>query len=806
MAKEKTTTKTSCYHCGEPCEANAIAIDEKSFCCQGCKAVYQLLNSHDLDTYYTIEQNPGIKTSDQSFNHDRFAYLDDLSIKSKLYEFSDDSVNRITFYIPQMHCSSCLWLLENLYRLNDGVHSSRVVFLEKKLTVVFDETKLTLSKLAALLASLGYEPTINLDNLKDKSDPKTNRSLSYKLAVAGFSFANIMLFSFPEYLDSTGEVASDLKELFWYLNIFLSLPVLFYSSNEFLISAYKGLKQKVINMDVPISMGIIILFLRSLYEVLIANQAGYFDSFAGLVFFLLIGRAFQKKTYDTLSFDRDYKSFFPLSVTCLKNKIEETIPITKLEIGDKIIIRNQELIPADSILMDAQGMIDYSFVTGEANPVQKKNGDLLYAGGRLIGKSIIAEIVKEVSQSYLTQLWNEKIPNSKESKSLTTLANRIAKQFTIVIISIAIATALVWYFIDPVKAITSATAVLIIACPCALALSTPFTLGTVLRIFGRNKFYLKNIETIESLASVDTIVFDKTGTLTTSSGSEITFHGDELNEYEQRIIKSVVRQSAHPLSLRIYNKLTSKYDLFEISNFEEKTGKGIIAEADGQVIQIGSISWLGISDKFSNDINNQTAVGVLINDKVRGLFKFSNVYRNGVDKVVKMLKEKYKLALLSGDNESEQAQIEKILGENADIHFNCSPHDKFDYINKLENDNHRVLMLGDGLNDAGALYKSNVGVAISDDTALFTPASDGILDAESFNKLHSFIEISQKSLTIIKASFVISFLYNIVGLSFATAGMLSPLFSAVLMPLSSISVVLFTTLTTTYFARKIGLK
>lgn len=794
IKEKKLAEDLVCYHCGDICKDNSIAINEKVFCCNGCKTVYELLDANDLCNYYNIDDKPGITKNYSAVRN--YDFLDDQELKSKLIDFTDGKITTITFYIPQMHCSSCIWLLENLYKLNPGVVQSQVNFLQKKLSVKYKEELISIKELVQLLDALGYEPNLNLNQESETKVKSENKKLYLRLGVAGFAFGNIMLLSFPEYLSTSDP--ENLKGIFAYLNMILSLPVLLYSSREYFDSAYKGLKKKIVNIDVPISLGIIVLFLRSFIEVVLDLGPGYFDSLAGLVFFLLIGKTFQNKTYEALNFERNYKSYFPIAITVRREGKETTIPVSKLEIGERIIIRNSEIIPADSILIKGEANIDYSFVTGESTLTKVNNGEVIYAGGRHIGSIIEAEIIKEVSQSYLTQLWNNSVFTKQNESKTTTLANAVSKYFTFVILAIGFGAFLYWLPISVATGLNALTAVLIVACPCALALSTPFTLGNTLRIFGRNKFYIKNVTVIETLAKLTDIVFDKTGTITDSAKKDVSFTGNDLNDYEKSLVKSCVKSSTHPLSRSIYEYFDTMIEEFTLESFEEIPGKGIKSLIEGNEIKIGSSNFVRNYDDESSD---STAVYISINNKVLGSFQIKNVYRSGLKEVVESLSSKYKFSVISGDKSSEEANLKKIFGTNAPIYFNQSPQEKLDYINALQKENKTVLMVGDGLNDAGALKQSDAGISISENINNFSPACDGILEADSFTKLKDFINFSAVSKNIIIVSFIISFLYNVVGIYFAVTGNLSPLFAAILMPLSSITVVVFTTAATNLFAK-----
>lgn len=787
--------KTTCYHCGEDCLEEAITFDQKQFCCAGCRSVYEILSSNDLCNYYDLEATPGITPPKTALK--KFAYLENEEIIEKLIDFKDHQRMLITFYLPQIHCSSCVWLLENLYRLNSDVYSSRINFLKKELKIAFNYHQLSLRKLVELLTSLGYEPSINFsDTAKDKKY-KIDRSLIYKFGVAGFAFGNIMMLSLPEYFGLDGIKELSFAQFFGYINIILSLPVLLYSASDYLKSAWIAVKHKTINIDIPITLGIIALFVQSVYEIMSKTGAGYLDSLAGLLFFMLLGKIFQQKTYSILSFERDYKSYFPISTIRIEPDGEEnSVAVSDLKVGDVILVRNNEIIPVDAELLDGDAKIDNSFVTGESLPVEMQMGDKIYAGGKQKGAAIQLRVLKEISNSYLTQLWNDEAFSKQQEERFTGITNTISKYFTLIIIAIALGSLFYWWNMDKKIAIHAFTSVLIIACPCALALSAPFTFGNVLRILGKSKFYLKNASIIEQLAKITTIVFDKTGTLTQSNNSVVKYKGNTLTEDEKNLIASVLRQSSHPLSKIIYATL-DRYKKIPLTHFEEIAGKGLKASAGNQQVIIGSAKLVGANGSHQQN----TVVYVQINHEIKGKFELTPTYRKNLAGVIQQLAKQHQLHLISGDNNSEQVQLAAFFPKNSPFLFSQTPEQKLHYIKKLQQNNEKVAMIGDGLNDAGALKQSDVGISISEDVNTFSPACDAILEAENFHQLPIFIDYIKTSIRIVTISFIISFLYNIIGLSFAVQGLMSPVLAAILMPLSSITVVTFVTLATNISAK-----
>jgi Cu+-exporting ATPase len=795
MAKERI----KCVHCGEDCGKYPVMWDDKPFCCNGCKTVYQIVNQNKLYTYYELEETPGVKLDEPDFG-DKFAYLDKEEIKDQLLEFKDGDFSKVTFFVPTIHCSSCIWLLENLNTLNPGISYSSVNFVKKEVSVTFKESKIDLRQVVELMASIHYTPTISLDDLDQNNPKKSNRSLIFKLGVAGFSFGNIMMLSLPEYLANNSTVDPALQRFLSFLILILAIPVLVYSASDYLMSAYKNLKVRMVNTDMPISLGILALFGQSAFEILTNTGIGYFDSFAGFIFFLLIGKWYQGKTYQALSFERDYKSYFPIAITKIFADKEDIIQIRDLEEGDRILVRHNELIPVDSELVKGVARIDYSFVTGESNPVSKLIGDPIYAGGKQVGAAIELKVNKSVDQSNLTKLWNQSESNDLNAKTMNTIVDRVSTWFTYVVIGLALGTAAVWFFIEPYRAISILTAVLIVACPCALALSIPFTYGNSMRILGKKGFYIKQTQVIENLAKIDTIVFDKTGTITESNAVEVVFVGKQaLSEEEKSLIRSVARQSTHPLSAALYNHFNA-IETHYVSDFSEIASGGVEAKVGEYIIKLGSEAFV-CGNKVSQDFL-QSQVFVSIDGLCRGFFRLENKYRQGLSDLIDDLGRRYELHLLSGDNEGEKERLLPLFKEESRLHFNQKPQDKLAYIQRLRDENKNVLMIGDGLNDAGALNIAQVGITIADDIYNFSPACDGILEAKNFKLLGAYLKMSRASIKTVKASFGISILYNTLGLGFAVQGLLTPIVAAILMPISSVTVVLFVSVLTALFGFK----
>ena len=459
-----------CFHCGVHCRAAGFTCGDKSFCCQGCLTVFELLTGNGLADYYQLNESAGVRIKGPA-KPDQFRFLDEPAVRLRLVDFSDARMTRVRFYIPAVHCIACVWLLENLFRLKPGLGPSEVNFLRKEVALTFDPMKVKLSELVALLTSLGYEPELKLSALDAKPRGGGVRRLWMQLGLAGFAFGNIMLFSISAYLGLDAFAGPGFQKMVGAISLLLALPVVTYSALDYWRAAWRSLRQRLLNIDVPIAAGIAAIFAQSVYEVVSGRGAGYFDSLTGLIFFLLGGRLFQRKTYDRLAFDRDYKSFFPLAVTRRSSRREEAqtslgesqsrlasaatqsgeeqVSLAQLLVGDRLIIRNGELIPADARLVSGPALIDYSFVTGESEPVEKRPDDYVYAGGRQMGGIIEIETVKAVSQSYLTSLWDQDAFRKGKTETLNMLTNKYSQRFTRLVIFIALGAATFWAVVNP---------------------------------------------------------------------------------------------------------------------------------------------------------------------------------------------------------------------------------------------------------------------------------------------------------------------------------------------------------------------
>ena len=794
---------TKCYHCGNEFQVNKHhSSDEKTFCCSGCKSVYELLNENNLCNYYELNEHPG-QFVQKEIRKEKYAFLEDPKIQAQLIQFQNKNFTHLTFYIPQIHCSSCLFLLENIYKFDSGIISSYVNFERKEVFIQFNNEKTSLRNVVETLEKIGYEPHLSLKGF-ESSPQAYDKALLYKIGFAGFAFANIMIYSLADYFAVQDPIEAKLDLLFKYFSLILSIPVLVYSASDFFRSAANSLKQRYINIDVPIALALIITFSKSVYEISTQTGSGYLDSMAGIVFFMLLGRWMQSKTISSLSFDRNFRNFFPIAVNKIVDGKGVPTLISELQEKDIFQIHSQEIIPVDCILSKGIAKLDYSFVNGESDIHEASIGELIYAGARQTGSKIELITLKPLSQNYLNNLWNNPRYNKKENSGFQILFDKIALYFTIGVLLLGFGSFAYFYFQGEYQLMWNAlTTVLIVACPCALLLSQTYTYGHILNLFQKNKFFIRNAEVISALSEIKHIVFDKTGTITEIGNSSVKYFGRKLKPQEMENIYSILSNSMHPASQNVLSYLNLKEAKF-IEHFKETLGSGIEAWIDDQHYKMGSVQFVG--SQSQTDIMG-TRIVVAIDQEIVGEFVIETPYKKGIKALFQKLTKQFKLSILTGDNDRERENLKKLVSEETELKFYQSPEQKMNYIQQLqEQKSVPVMMVGDGLNDAGALLQSHVGVAVMNQANSFTPSSDAIIASDSLDKLDSLIQLSAKSKSIINYTFIISAIYNLTGLYYAIQGTLSPVIAAILMPISSISIIGISYFWSRYSAKKLGLK
>ena len=765
---------TSCHHCGGKCATSSPQKDGHQFCCQGCLSVYELLTQYDSCEYYELGPASGMRPPEVKTS--KYSVLDTSPERSHVIEYEDDLILRARFVLPSMHCASCVWLLERLHRFDSSILSSRVDLLRHTVVVECDRAHTTLANVALLLASLGYEPEIDrTDNDRRSAESRSRRTLYLRLGVAGFAAGNVMMIGLANYVAGKDGFDATLKIIFDVLSIGLSIPVLLYSAQPWLSSAVMSMRRGIVNLDVPVALGITTIFLRSCYEIVTSTSEGFLDSFTGLVFFLLIGKLFQQRAFASIDFHRTMRSFFPLSATKQTDGQQQQVHIDEIAVGDVVVVRNGEVIPADAILLHEPGVVDYSYVTGESTPIECAPGKMLFAGGRVMGRSLTLSVIKPASISYMASLWTRSDVHT-ERREYGSTSDRFGLIFTVVTISIAVVGGLLW-LPDVSMALTVATSVLIIACPCAFTLSAPIVYGTAMSNLARSGIYLRTAAIIADLQRISAVVVDKTGTLT--EPTSVTYHGTPLNPEVVSFISALALQSSHPVSQAIARVLPSSSA--SVSDVLETPGVGISGVC-------GDLSVALMAEKAQparTGFNGRTYVHV--GDEVMGYFLLDHALRPEAASMIMQLQKDYDVRLLTGDTAPISKEIAQLFPAEA-IKQGASPSQKVEYIVKNQKLGSKVLMMGDGLNDLAALSAANVSVAVSNNTSRIVPACDIVIDAKNIGSIASLLRYAHKLRGVVGLAFWFTMIYNLIGLTLSLSGNLSPVITAIMMPLSSLLV------------------
>jgi Cu+-exporting ATPase len=771
-----------CRHCGSPCTGDAI-VSTAAFCCEGCAAVYEILQAHELDAFYACEIAPGISQKPvEPRDPSRFAVLDDPAVAARLMAPGAGPMVRATFSIPGIHCASCVWLLERLWRLDPGIAAAEVDLLRRSVRVEFDPSMVSLRGVAERLAAIGYEPAIS--NEGTHAAPSARRRLYLQLGIAGFAFGNIMIFSIPRYANGA---PVQFQRLFDALNVALAVPVLLFSAADYFRTAWQALRTRTMALEVPVAIGLAVLFGRSVVDIASARGEGFMDSFAGLVFFLLLGRLFQQRVFERIAFDRTFRSFLPLSARVESGREVTIVPIDDLRPGDRIIVRTHEVVPADAELLDASASVDYAFATGEQTPVRVTRGETVRAGGRAAAGAMRLRTLRDVSHTQLAALWDNPVFRKSKPQWIADVNARFGGWFTAGAIGLAAAGAIAWWP-DARASASVATAVLIIACPCALTLAAPITLGTAMGMLGRRGLYLKHPAVALDLSRIDTIVFDKTGTLT-EAGSRAVAEVHGLSDGAWARVRRLAAESAHPASRAIAQSAGAYRGPQAVPGRPEQVreviGHGLCGTVDGQRIAIGGATFMA-AETGDVPAGPEDCTYVAAGSE-RGWIRLAAQPRPGVEAAARDLAEDFDLHLLSGDNGHDRRSWTQLFG--AQTRFGQRPDDKLACVRQACADGRHVLMVGDGLNDAGALAAADVGMAVSDESACLTPACDAIIGGDRLAALPVFLRYARRARSVVVLCFAVSVVYNAIGLALALTGALTPLAAAILMPVSSLTVV-----------------
>ena len=799
--------KIECNHCH-------LSFDEKimikendlNFCCGGCQSVYHILKSENLDSFYEKLGNKTIKAPLQVSNDD-LSKFDSENFLNSYTTITKDGFVQIDLILEGIHCAACVWLNEKVLYDTKGVIEANINFTTNKARVVFNSDILKLSDIIKKIRSVGYNAYAYDSSIADKEASKAKQDYFVRIMVAVVCTMNIMMLSVAKYTGFFTGMSLEVKNMIHLAEFILTTPVLFFSGFVFYKGAYFGLKNRIVNMDLLVSSGATMTYVYSLFVLFGAKGESYFDSVAMIITFVLVGKYLEvigkKSAIDTLD---KIKSTLPLEAIVVKDGKKETKALNLVQVGDLIELKIGEKVPVDGKIISGNASFDESSLTGESIPVYKKTGDNIFSGTVILDSTILFEVVKDFKNSTFSSIVTLLEDSLNSKPKIQTLANKISRRFSLIILSIAFITFLVWYYFGLdlgfyfegvnqfERSFITAISVVVIACPCALALATPMASLVGISELAKKSLLFKEAKFIETIANATTVVFDKTGTLTKGElevGFVEFFNKDEKSI---NLLYSLLDSSNHPVSIAVKRYIKENFEVSNVSLEDIKNieAKGLSARYENIEILGGNEALLKEFDvKINIHLNSKfTQYLFCIDKKIVANFELKDELKDDAKELIEYLKEQnIESIMLTGDNNFVASSIAKEL-EISNYKANLTPKDKADFIKDLKNSGKTVVMVGDGVNDSVALASSDVAIAMGNSADVSMMVSDVVMLNSKLKSLKDAFIISKKTYKHIKQNLAFSLIYNTITIPIAAAGFIIPLFAALSMSLSSLVVVL----------------
>ncbi|MCG3697754.1 heavy metal translocating P-type ATPase [Aliarcobacter butzleri] len=803
-------SKIKCNHCHLEFDKNIMIKDnDLNFCCKGCQGVYHLLKSDGLESFYEKLGNKTIAPPIEVFNDD-ITKFDSLNFYDNYVSKTKEGFNQIDLIIEGIHCAACVWLNEKILFDTKGIVEANINFTTNKARIIWDDDILKLSQIILKIRSIGYNAYAYDSSVADIAASKAKQDYFVRIMVAVVCTMNIMMLSVAKYTGFFTGITPGVMQMIHLGEFILSTPVLFYSGWVFYKGAYYGLKNKMVTMDLAVSTGATLSYIYSLTILLGAKGDSYFDSVAMIITFVLVGKYLEvigkKSAVDTLD---KIKSTLPLEAVIINGNEKKVVALNSVNIGDIVEIKAGDKVPVDGKVISGNGSFDESTITGESIPVYKKVGDAVFSGTINLDSLIHFEVTKNFKNSTFSSIVSLLEDSLNSKPSIQIKANKISRGFSATILSLAFATFLVWYFFGLdlgfiyegtnqfERSFIVAVSVIVIACPCALALATPMASLVGISELAKKGLLFKEAKFIETLAVASSVVFDKTGTLTKGELNVVKARILDDNIHKLNLLYSLIDSSTHPVSLSIKRYLEKNYNLElkkleNVKNIEAKGMSATYKNVDEKEFEIlgGNVELLrefGIYYKFDS---SRTVYLFAINKRVIATFELEDEIKDGSKELINYLQNKnIEVIMLTGDNEQVASKIAKELGIKKYLSHQ-TPVSKADFIKELKKQNKVVVMVGDGVNDSVALSSSDVAIAMGNSADISLAVSDVVLLNSTLKSLKEAFVISNKTYKHIKQNLAFSLLYNATTVPLAMAGFVIPLIAALSMSLSSLIVVL----------------
>ena len=788
--------EVACTHCNLTFSEDMMITEKQddkqlSFCCKGCQGVYHLLNAEGLDTFYDKLGDTKLQPATQS--SEDLEKFDLEGFKNKYIRIDEDGLCEINLIIEGIHCSACVWLNEKVLHKTDGVIETSINYTNNKAKVVWDPAVIKLSHIIETIRSIGYNAYPYDPKLQEERAISTRKTYYTRILVAVFGSMNIMWLAIAHYAGYFSGIQQSFKDILNVAEFVLATPVLFYSGWIFFRGAYYGYKNNIVNMDTLVASGALSAYIYSIYAMISQRGEVYFDSVVMIITFVLVGKYLEvlskKHAVDTLD---GIMGSTPTEVTLIDAGIKSLVSVENVVIGDIIELKPGEKVVIDGEVTWGQGSFDESSLTGENEPLFKKQGDPVLSGSICLDSVLHYSASKDASNSMLTSIVNLLEESITKKPRIEQLANKVSGYFSTIILIIALLTFIGWYFwADSFEhALIVGISVIVIACPCALGLATPMATLVGISIAAKRGILFKEASFLETMAKSDILALDKTGTITEGKPSVVNV--DLFGDLDPSLLHALVSTSNHPISKGIAEYLKKTYEdlstriLEDIRSIE---AKGLKASYQGQQLIGGNASLLQV-ENLSVDGNSQNALFFFaIDQTVVARFELSDTIREGAKEAIQNIQTLgVKVVMLTGDHEQSAQKVAQQVGI-TNIHAKLLPQDKAAKVDQFHQDGHVVVMVGDGINDAIALASSDIAIAMGNGADVAISVSDIVLLDEKPMSIYDAYKLSRRTYAAVKENLGFSLLYNVIAVPLAVMGFVNPLVAALSMSLSSLVVV-----------------
>ena len=792
--------KVACTHCHlefdeevmiKETEKRANETRQLYFCCKGCQGVYHLLNEEGLGTFYDklgdTQLQPASETCDDLEKFDLEGF------KNKYIKVLDDGLHEINLIIEGIHCSACVWLNEKVLHKTDGIIEAAINYTNNKARIIWDPEVIKLSGIIETIRSIGYNAYPYDPKLQEERAVKTRKEYYSRILVGIFGTMNIMWIAIAQYAGYFSGIKQEFKDILNVAEFLLATPVLFYSGWIFFRGAYYGYKNRVVNMDTLVASGALSAYLYSIYAMITRQGEVYFDSVVMIVTFVLVGKYLEvlskKQAVDTLD---TIMGSTPTEVTLVTDTTKSLVSIENVIVGDMIELKPGEKVVIDGVLLSGSASFDESSLTGESDPVYKKEGDDILSGSICLDSVVRYRASKNASDSLLSSIVSLLEESITKKPKIEQLANTVSGYFSTAILAIALLTFAGWYFATGSfeQALIVGISVIVIACPCALGLATPMSTLVGISIAAKRGILFKEAAFLETMAKSDLLALDKTGTIT--EGKPSVLDSKSYREFDPNLLYSLVLTSNHPISRGIAKHLKSKHaTLAELPLAETQSieARGIKARYRGMQLLGGSPDFIRESG-IEIDLHSENSLFLFaIDDQLAASFELSDTIRKDAAETIEKIKKLgIRIVMLTGDHEKS---AQKVAGEVGitEVYSRLLPQDKSAMIDQFHKEGHIVVMAGDGINDTIALAGSDIAIAMGSGADIAISVSDVVLIDENPESIYESYKISKRTYRAVKENLGFSILYNTIAVPLAVAGFVNPLIAALSMSMSSLVVV-----------------